>query len=390
MKIPAITWTFAAAASLALIPGPNAEAQQLIVDDDKVQCPTAQFTKIQDAVNAASPGAQIRVCPGIYREQVSISKPLNIVGDNGAIVVPSSLLTNSTNLVTGNPVAAIILVSAAEAVNLTNLTVNGTNNGISGCLPQLIGIYYRNASGTIDSVVVKNTRLGTGLEGCQSGLGIFAQSSRGKSSLLNVVGSSVHHYQKNGITANESGTQLTATDNTVIGIGPTSGAAQNGIQIGFGASGDVENNVLADHVWSPCASPQACEANATNILVFQAEGVVLQANTGGAAQVSIAIFGNNNQANQNTLFDSRVFHGIDVVGNANQIQGNSITRSDEAGIFIDGNDNQVTNNRINEAPIGILKSSTSSGNILLSNLFFNTSIPVKDPPVDPQKLSPYR
>jgi putative cell wall-binding protein len=36
----------------------------ILVDDDKVQCPTAAFTTIQSAVNAASPGDTIRVCAG--------------------------------------------------------------------------------------------------------------------------------------------------------------------------------------------------------------------------------------------------------------------------------------------------------------------------------------
>lgn len=50
----------------------------LIVDDDKVECPNAQFTRISDAVLAAAPGATIRICPGIYRESVLVDKPLTL------------------------------------------------------------------------------------------------------------------------------------------------------------------------------------------------------------------------------------------------------------------------------------------------------------------------
>jgi len=46
----------------------------LIVDDDRVQCPNAQFTSINAAVLAATPGAIIRVCPGLYRESVVVNK----------------------------------------------------------------------------------------------------------------------------------------------------------------------------------------------------------------------------------------------------------------------------------------------------------------------------
>src|SRR5437899_2120213 len=36
----------------------------IVVDDDRVQCPEAQFTSIQEAVGAAPSGSTIRVCPG--------------------------------------------------------------------------------------------------------------------------------------------------------------------------------------------------------------------------------------------------------------------------------------------------------------------------------------
>src|SRR2546430_50222 len=46
----------------------------LLVDDDKAQCKKADFTTIQAAVDAASPGARIFVCAGTYRESVTITK----------------------------------------------------------------------------------------------------------------------------------------------------------------------------------------------------------------------------------------------------------------------------------------------------------------------------
>lgn len=45
-----------------------ASAPQIVVDDDRVECPNAAFTRIQDAVDAAAPGSQIRVCKGTYVE----------------------------------------------------------------------------------------------------------------------------------------------------------------------------------------------------------------------------------------------------------------------------------------------------------------------------------
>jgi hypothetical protein len=46
-----------------------------LVDDDGMECPDADFTHPQDAVNAASPGDKIRVCPGTYDSRVFMDKP---------------------------------------------------------------------------------------------------------------------------------------------------------------------------------------------------------------------------------------------------------------------------------------------------------------------------
>ena len=128
----------------------------------------------------------------------------------GVLTVP-----NTTSFATGNPIAAIVLVKEAKGVTLTNLTVDGADNVLGGCGPNLVGIFYRNASGKVEADAVRNIRLGpasANLGGCQSGIGIFAQSGTGPGSpsKLTVIGSTVHDYQKTGIVGNEAGTELTA------------------------------------------------------------------------------------------------------------------------------------------------------------------------------------
>src|SRR5919197_6030927 len=56
----------------------------LIVDDDHMQCPNATFTSINAAVAAAAPGDTIKVCPGIYRENVIVNKQLTFRGQTQA------------------------------------------------------------------------------------------------------------------------------------------------------------------------------------------------------------------------------------------------------------------------------------------------------------------
>src|SRR6202521_3062960 len=350
----------------------------LLVDDDKVQCPTATFTSIQDAINATDPGGLIRVCPGTYREQLSINKSLSIEGDNGAIVQPGSMVANTTGS-SGTPIAAAILVKDAANVEIEGLIVDTTNNGITGCSPDLIGILYQNSSGSIEHNAVRNTKLSVSLNGCQSGDGIVVQSLSGETSKVSIDDNSVHDYQKNGITGNESGTEVTITNNVVTGLGPTTGAAQNGIQIGFGAKGGVLRNTVTDNVWSPCVSLTNCAFNATGILVFQSDDVRVEHNSVATNQVGIFAGGQNAKIESNNISNSLVLVGIDLAGDNNLASRNDVTNSGQAAILIEGNDNKVQSNDITEAPIGVLKFSGTVGNTHSGNSFFDTLIPAQDP-----------
>jgi nitrous oxidase accessory protein NosD len=350
----------------------------LLVDDDKVQCPAATFTSIQDAINAANPGSLIRICPGTYHEQLSINKSLSIEGDNGAIVLPSSMVPNTTGS-SGTPIAAAILVKDAANVEIEGLIVDTANNGITECAPDLIGILYQNSSGSIEHNAVRNTKLSVSLNGCQSGDAIVVQSLGGETSKVSIDDNSIHDYQKNGITGNESGTEVTITNNVVTGLGPTTGAAQNGIQIGFGAKGGVLRNTVTDNVWSPCVSLTNCAFNATGVLVFQSDDVRVAYNSVATNQVGIFAGGQNAKIVSNNISNSLVLVGIDLAGDNNLASRNDVTNSGQAALLIEGNDNEAQSNEIIEAPVGILKLTGTVGNTHSGNSFFDTLIPVQDP-----------
>jgi nitrous oxidase accessory protein NosD len=350
----------------------------LIVDDDKVQCPAATFTSIQDAIDAASPGSLIRVCSGTYREQLFVNKSLGIEGDNGAIVLPSNMVANATGS-SGSPIAAAILVKDSANVKIEGLIVDTANSGVTECSPDLIGILYQNSSGSVEHNAVRNTKLSVSLNGCQSGDAIVVQSLGGGTSKVKIEDNSVHDYQKNGITGNESGTEVTITKNVVTGLGPTTGAAQNGIQIGFGAKGGVSGNTVTDNVWAPCVSLTNCAFNATGILVFQSDDVRVEHNSVTTNQVGIFANGQNAKIDSNDISNSMVLVGIDLGGDDGLADGNAVTNSGQAAILIEGNNNKVQNNEITEAPVGILKLSGTEGNTHSGNSFFATLIPVQDP-----------
>jgi hypothetical protein len=357
-----------------------ASASQLVVDDDKAECPHAGFTHIQDAINSAAAGDRIRICKGTYAEQLTIQKSLTLDADSGAILMPGVMHQNTVSLFDSAPIAAAILVQNASNVTVRGLIVDGANNGISACAPDLEGITFQNASGSIERTAVRNFKLGSGLEACQSGTGIFVQSGGGTTSNVEIEDCTIHDYQKNGITADEVGTNASIRHNVVTGLGPTTGAAQNGIQIGFGAEGVIERNLVTNNIWSPCSVAATCQFVATNILVTQSDGVEISRNRAGISQVAIFVAGNNASVLRNETFAAFVFDGVRIEGNQAYVRDNQVFNGAEAGIFLLGNNNVVRDNVITEAPIGILKDTSSMGDLIAANLFFDTPIKVQDPP----------
>ncbi len=83
-----------AAVATSLVVAPLAHGATLSVDDDGVDCPAAPYSSIQAAVDAASPGDTIAVCPGTYVEgtgqvatnAVTIAKSLTLKGAGADLV----------------------------------------------------------------------------------------------------------------------------------------------------------------------------------------------------------------------------------------------------------------------------------------------------------------
>jgi hypothetical protein len=286
---------------------------------------------------------------------------------------------NTTSLFDAAPIATALLVADTTDVSITGLTVDGANNAISGCAPDLIGISFQNASGELAHIAVRNFKLAASLNACQSGTGIFVQSGNGGVSKVEIDHCTVHDFQKNGITADEKGTVTIIRRNVVTGVGPTAGAAQNGVQIGFGAAGSILDNVVTNNVWAPCTAIDTCATVATNILVTQSDGVEVSGNTAGISQVNIFVHGNNAAVDRNETFATSVFDGIRIQGDQSLVRKNRVFNGAESGILLSGNNNIVADNVITEATVGVLKDTGSSGNIIVANRFFNTPVPIQDP-----------
>jgi hypothetical protein len=362
------------------------------------------YLTIQAAVNAVEllPAPRtVRVCPGTYTEQVMITAALTLEGvangtSDAAVIVPPSpggLASNGSDIF-GNPVAAQIFVQGA-AVTVSHLTVDGTGsngNGLTDCSIDPIGIYYQNSSGTITDNAVRNVQMPAGLQGCQVGLAINVESDAGAPAIT-ISDNSVRNYDKNGITASGPGTgggpNVIVTQNTVIGVGATTVTAQNGIQIGYGATGSVTYNYVIDDIYTnpPCGgqSQPVCYGS-SGILIYASSGITASSNTVESTQLGIvpATDPNYGTANNTTVKSNHVggtqnYDAIDLCSDNNTAESNIIYGSAQSGIHVDdecppstGSGNTVMSNTINEACAGILLGS-GTGNTTTPNVFLNVT-----------------
>jgi hypothetical protein len=355
-------------------------------------CAGGGFPTIQAAVTASQPFSTIKICPGFYPEQVTISKPLTLIGitagnaQNPVVQSPATGITeNGVSLHYGSPVAAQILVKNAGPVNISNLAVDGSNNGLTSCGTDLAGIYYQNGSGTISNVAVRNQALSTSLNGCQIGEGIYIESGYGTGGVSNVAvnNSSVHGYQKNGITADGGATSVQVANNFIAGQGPTTGAAENGIQFSGGAGGSITGNTVLDNIYTGGGY------GASGILIYSSQGVLISNNSIGSRQLPIVTASDSSNptplnpkgtADHTTISNNQVTNtnfgdGIDACSNFNNITGNTVVNTLTSGIHLDstcggtGKNNIVTLNTINESCAGVLEG--ASPNVVTLNTTYN-------------------
>ena len=256
----------------------------LVVSATGIDCQSKQpaYTSIQTAVNVALPGSTIRVCPGIYAEQVVVTKNnLTIRGTNQdddeptglTVLRPSALPVDPGSPITGIPTKAVLLVNGATGVTIANLTIDGsaadagaTKFPFQPCfqLGFTLGIYYRNSSGTVASTHTTNIR-----SAARCSAGIFAESGGGGATNVAVNGNTVDNYGSDGVVCNGTGTTCTVTGNTLRGRGPVD-EVQLGIVIRAGAVGRVRLNSVGGHqcIDPSCGPDPINENSSAGILVL--------------------------------------------------------------------------------------------------------------------------
>ena len=257
-----------------------------------------------------------------------------------------------------------------DSINLTAALINPGN--VSGDVDATgcnIGIYYgQNTRGHVENAnvhganyfgivnnggqvdVMNSTISEIGerpFNGTQHGVAIywaFQSSAKG-----NINGNTIWNYQKGGIVVNGPNASANILQNTVIGLGPVDFIAQNGIQAGYGANTQIQQNIVSGNSYTG-----ANFASSGGILLVGGDCY------GGAATINNHVQNNIATANDVGVWFSNLDSGCNPVllvtknmANNNSLVNNAVNNTTgngtgpyQAGVSDQGNQDVIQNNYI--------------------------------------------
>jgi parallel beta-helix repeat protein len=330
----------------------------LIVDDDKVQCPNAQFTSINAAVLAAAPGDTILVCPGLYKESVAIllKAGLTLQAQKRAQCNTADDPTKEA-IVLYNATLNGGFPSEGFDVESANVTIDGfkvepdptivLHDGVAIFASPVFSGYdirhnvvknntfgiYVNSNGSAPTYVRENCSLNNNLAGAASGNGVYSDQGLSNAQITN-----------NYFTGDQNGAIIIDTFLTVPhDIAITHNESVNDGAIGtFASAGPAAYNLTVDY---------------NKVIGSVGSGIV----TTNVTQSEYAY----------NIVENGTFNGVSL-----HSTGTSVVRKNKAiGFQLSGiriadssNNNTVSNNRaVKNKQAGLAATLSSSGNTIQGN-----------------------
>lgn len=258
-----------------------------------------------------------------------------------------------------------------DSINLTAAQINpATVSGDVDATGCNIGVYYSaNAHGHIQNanihganyfgivnngghVDVRNSTISDigekPINGDQHGVAIYWAA--GSAATGDIQNNYIWNYQKGGIVVNGPSSSSHIQQNVVIGLGPVDFIAQNGIQAGFGANTQIEQNIVSGNSYT--GSNLAASGG---ILVVGGDcyggrptvDTRVQNNTGLGNDVGVWFSNLDSSCNALSTVTGDTAQNNYLVNNAiNNTTGNGPTQGYQAGISDQGDYDVIQNNTI--------------------------------------------
>jgi parallel beta-helix repeat protein len=189
-----------------------------------------------------------------------------------------------------------VVKNGGDKASVKNLKINANNLAVvcDADNDRLRGILFEGASGEISGVTI--IAVNQGLSGCQEGNGIEVRNAPFYTPAVNspiahpstkkveIHNSKVDKFGKGGIVANGD-VKADIHNNTVLTAGLSNYTAANGIQLAFGAKGNVTDNKVEGNQW--CGGGDYA---ATAILIYGADAPTVEGNViTGNSDIGIAV-----------------------------------------------------------------------------------------------------
>ncbi|HVP06378.1 MAG TPA: right-handed parallel beta-helix repeat-containing protein [Candidatus Acidoferrum sp.] len=335
------------------------------------------YPTIGAAVYAAKPGDTVSVCPGTYKEIVTIDKNLTLIGKTPAsgefaeVKFPYNYQCAHTPYYHDCPQ---IIVKYATA-NIEHLHINGYGFD-NNCYWTPVGILFYKASGSAQYNTIKNED-----STCEemlndlvsdsyspSGIGIWSDASEGNTANVLVQGNYIDNVAELGVYAD--GVRNNVTNNSI------SEDYRHNLAIYF--DGTTGSSALNNTIWGTGGGDYQ-----TGIAVDYSSNTTLTRNSITDVHTAIDLdHSGTSTLNTNTMTDVTGGMRLTCASN-NKMISNSVTDQPSAdGIYganlydceVDpGSDNNLFNgNKFNGLCAGILKGTPdNTGNTFISNTFTN-------------------
>ncbi len=338
----------------------------LYVDDDKRQCRWAQYTTIQAAVDAATPGQRINVCPGRYVENVNVAKTVTLLGARAKGNTDQRQRCRSwanprkdSIIEPAGPAATGTVILNADHAKLIGFTVQGNASGpgvttygpSSGyevsrnvIRDNVFGLYL-NAGGTYRNTVKLNCFYDNNQTGSAAGNGIYSDQGLQNAQITS-----------NRFTGRHGNGSMTI-------IGAPAGGAVSGLTISYNRI-DNDNTIYLQDV-------QDSRVTCNSISDPSFNGIQVLGNTGPRG---VVVGGNTIRG---SVPDG--WSGINIAGGAPTsnvlVEYNNLRDFEGNGIKLNvgATNNKVFKNSVYGSELdGILVVADTSGNLILHNTVYGS------------------
>ena len=273
------------------------------VDDDG----PADFSKIQDAINAASDGDTIFVYNGTYYENVIVNKSVSLVGES-----------RETTIIDGGGTVDVILIKASEVL-IVNFTVR--NCGLLWYAG--IKLEYVNYCNITNNIITNNNADGVWLEG-----------------------SSNNRICSNSITANRyGGILLRASSNNIVCLNNIANN-KGGIFLRASSNNSIcSNSIAANGAYGICLCESSNNSICSNSIVNNVVGIRLEE---GSSKNSIC----SNSITANIEDGIYLWHSSNNIVCSNNVTNNGYGAFLRASSNNRFRDNAIANSKYNFGVLG--------------------------------------